>query len=70
MLFRSTKNEKLLIIQGSEDDMAPIIDSIKFVEEKNSKGKIIKILGADHRMKKEGELEKAIKYAVDYILDK
>ena len=50
--------------------MAPIIDSIKFVEEKNSKGKIIKILGADHRMKKEGELEKAIKYAVDYILDK
>ena len=65
-----TKNEKLLIIQGSEDDMAPISDSIEFIKEKNSKGKIIKILGADHRMKKEGELEKAIKYAVDYILDK
>lgn len=61
------KNEELLIIQGTEDDMAPINDSIRFLQEKNSKGKLEKIIGADHRMKKEGELEKAINIAVKYI---
>lgn len=61
------KNEELLIIQGTEDDMAPIDDSIRFIQEKNPKGKIEKIVGADHRMKKEGELEKAINIAVKYI---
>ena len=61
------KNEELLIIQGTEDDMAPIEDSIRFISEKNTKGKIEKIIGADHRMKKEGELEKAINIAVKYI---
>ena len=64
------KNEELLIIQGTEDDMAPIADSIRFIEEKNTKGKIEKIIGADHRMKKEGELEKAINIAVEYIKGK
>ena len=61
------KNEELLIIQGTEDNMAPIDDSIRFIQEKNPKGKIEKIIGADHRMKKEGELEKAIDIAVEYI---
>ena len=64
------KNEELLIIQGTEDDMAPIDDSIRFIQEKNTKGKIEKIIGADHRMKKEGELEKAISIAVKYIQGK
>lgn len=64
-----TKNEKLLIIQGTEDDMAPIEDSIKFLKERNTKGKIEKIYGADHRMKKDGELEKAINIAVKYITE-
>ncbi len=61
------KNEELLIIQGTEDNMAPIEDSIRFIREKNTEGKIEKIIGADHRMKKEGELEKAIDIAVKYI---
>ena len=61
------KNEELLIIQGTEDNMAPIEDSIRFINEKNPKGKIEKIIGADHRMKKDGELEKAINIAVKYI---
>lgn len=64
------KNEELLIIQGTKDDMAPIEDSIKFIQNKNTKGKIEKIIGADHRMKKDGELEKAINIAVDYIINK
>lgn len=61
------KNEELLIIQGTNDDMAPIEDSIRFIKSKNTKGKIEKILGADHRMKKDGELEKAINIAIEYI---
>ena len=61
------KNEKLLIIQGTEDDIAPINDSIKFIKEKNTKGKIEKIIGADHRMKKGGELDRAINIATKYI---
>jgi len=64
------KNEELLIIQGTKDDMAPINDSIKFLENINTKGKIEKIEGADHRMKKEGELEKAINIAVKFITAK
>ena len=32
----------------------------------NDEGKIEKIYGADHRMKKDGELEKAINIAVKY----
>jgi len=47
--------------------MAPIEDSIRFIKSKNTKGKIEKILGADHRMKKDGELEKAINIAIEYI---
>ena len=61
------KNEDLLIIQGTNDDMAPIEDSIKFIKNKNTKGRIEKIIGADHRMKKDGELEKAINIAIEYI---
>lgn len=61
------KNEELLIIQGTEDNMAPINDSIRFIQNKNSKGEIEKIVGADHRMKKDGELETAINIAVKYI---
>ena len=49
--------------------MAPISDSIRFLNEKNNKGQIEKIIGADHRMKKEGELEKAINIAVNYIMN-
>lgn len=64
------KNEELLIIQGTEDDMAPISDSIRFIQNKNLKGKIEKIVGADHRMKKEGELETAINIAVKYIKER
>ena len=63
------KNEKMLILQGTEDDMAPISDTIKFIKEKNTNAKLEKIIGADHRMKKPGELEKAIETAKKYILD-
>jgi len=61
-------NEEMLAIQGTEDDMAPIKDTIRFIEEKNTKANLIKIEGADHRMKKDGELDKAINFAREYII--
>lgn len=61
-------NEEMLAIQGTEDDMAPIEDTIKFINEKNTKANLIKIEGADHRMKKEGELDKVINLAREYII--
>jgi len=67
ILDKFNKKRKMLIVQGTEDDMAPISDTIKFIE-KNDDAILEKIIGADHRMKKEGELEKAINIAVDYII--
>lgn len=61
-------NEEMIVIQGTEDDIAPIEDTIRFIEEKNTKANLIKIKGADHRMKKEGELDKAICFAREYII--
>lgn len=61
-------NEAMIVIQGTEDDMAPIEDTIRFIEEKNTKANLIKIEGADHRMKKDGELDKAIYFAREYII--
>lgn len=61
-------NEEMLAIQGTKDDMAPIEDTIRFIAEKNTKANLIKIEGADHRMKKDGELEKVINFAREYII--
>ena len=61
-------NEEILAIQGTKDDMAPIEDTIRFIVEKNTKANLIKIEGADHRMKKDGELEKVINFAREYII--
>lgn len=61
-------NEEMLAIQGTKDDMAPIEDTIRFIAEKNTKANLIKIEGADHRMKKDGELDKAINFAREYII--
>lgn len=67
ILEQFNQKRKMLIVQGTEDDMAPISDTIKFID-KNDDAVLEKIIGADHRMKKEGELEKAINIAVDYII--
>lgn len=67
ILEKFNRKRKMLIVQGTEDDMAPISDTIKFIN-KNEDAILEKIVGADHRMKKEGELEKAINIAVDYII--
>lgn len=60
------KRKEMLIIQGDEDNVAPLKDTIEFVNAINNV--ILKILkGADHRMKKEGELEKVVGWTLRYI---
>ena len=62
------KKRKILIIQGDKDNVAPIRDTIEFME-KNKPYINLKILeGADHRMKNPGELEKVIKWSIDYLV--
>lgn len=57
------------IIQGDQDDIAPIDDTKKFVKLDEKKVKLFLIPGADHRMKGPGELEKAIEYSKKIILE-
>ena len=59
-IYQTNKN-KILIIHGDQDDTAPITDSIAFMKKYNTKMEIIK--GADHRFKKEGELDKVVELA-------
>ena len=61
-------NQKILIIQGTEDDIAPINDTYEFIKLDTNNLSLALIGGADHRMKKEGELKKAISYSIDWIL--
>lgn len=62
------KDYKIFIIQGTNDDMAPIEDTIKFIKNKSN---IIlhKIEGADHRMKVGNQLNDAIDICMKYILN-
>lgn len=61
-------SNKICIIHGTKDNIAPIKDSIKFQEKFKDRVKLYKIIGADHRFKKEGELEEVINIATNYIL--
>ena len=68
-LFEKYKeNKEMLIIQGTEDTTAPIKDTKNFIKDINTKAILIEMKGADHRMKKEGELELAIKQTEKFIL--
>lgn len=61
---------EIYIIQGDKDDIAPIEDTKDFVNINKSKIHLYIIPGADHRMKKTGELEKAINYSKKIIKGK
>ncbi len=62
-LFQKDENE-ILIIHGDKDDTAPIEDSYAFQAKYQTAMKVVK--GADHRFKKEGELEQVIAYAEQF----
>lgn len=63
-------SQKILIIQGTEDDVAPIKDTKELIDLDKTNFELFEIRGADHRMKKDGELEKAINKAKEYFLIK
>lgn len=60
--------QKILIIQGTEDDVAPINDTKELIDLDKVNFELFEIEGADHRMKKDAELEKAINKAKEYFL--
>lgn len=69
-MYRNIEIPKIYIVQGDKDDVAPIHDTKEFVSLNPEKIKLYIIEGADHRMKGEGELEKAINFSKKIILGK
>lgn len=67
-IYQDITIPKINIVQGDKDDIAPIDDTKEFVEKSNGNAQLYIIPGADHRMKKPGELEKAIEYSTKIIL--
>lgn len=62
-------NQKMFIIQGTNDDVAPIEDTKELIALDKNNITLYEIKGADHRMKKNGELEEAINKAKEYFLN-
>ena len=67
-IFENKEIQNMYIIQGDQDDIAPIADTKEFIKEHKQNIKLFIIPGADHRMKGPGELEKAIEYSKEIIL--
>lgn len=67
-IFENKEIPNMYIIQGNQDDIAPIKDTEEFIEEHKENIKLFIIPGADHRMKGPGELEKAMEYSKKIIL--
>jgi len=65
-VFNQTYENEMLIIQGDSDDVVPPADVREFCRlHKNMHLEVIP--GADHRFKKEGELEKVIEKAINFF---
>lgn len=65
----STKkfDRPMLIIHGDADDVVPHTDIKRFCRI-NPKAKLLVVKGADHRFKKEGEIEQVITGSKEFIL--
>lgn len=57
--------EEILVIHGTEDDIVPFAD-VKNIADKHPNIKLIPVIGADHRFKKEGELEQILESAMEW----
>lgn len=57
----------MFIIQGTNDDVAPIEDTKELIALDKKNITLYEIKGADHRMKKNGELEEAINKTKEYF---
>lgn len=60
--------EEILVIHGTEDDIVPFTD-VKNIADKHPNIKLIPIIGADHRFKKEGELEQIIENTMNWYFN-
>lgn len=67
-LFEKPFPRPALIIHGTEDDIVPFSHIEKYCALHPS-ARLIPIVGADHRFKKERELEQVIALACDYLTD-
>lgn len=67
-LYLNEKMNNTLIIHGTLDDIVPVSDSINFSNLHKCDIKFVD--GADHRYKKDGELDKVLKITKDFINDK
>lgn len=65
-IYQNRKCENISIIHGTADDLVPFINSEEFAKEHCCK--LFPVDGADHRYKKEGELDKVISLTME-ILD-
>lgn len=66
-IYEST--HKILLVHGTEDECAPYEDAVRFVDE-NENVELKTIIGAGHRFLNPGEIEKAVRYAAEYIIKK
>ena len=64
-LYDGKKNLKYNIIHGTIDDVVPVDDSIEFC--KKFGAILYEIKGADHRFKKEGQLDQVIDIALNIL---
>jgi len=64
-LYKGKTNLNYNIIHGTIDDVVPIEDSIMFAEKFGAT--VFKIEGADHRFKKDGQLEQVVEIALNII---
>ena len=64
-LYQQQEMNYISIIHGTNDDIVPITDSISFANIHHCS--IYKIKGADHRYKKDGEIDQVIQISTDII---
>ena len=66
-LYGGVSLPNVSIIHGTVDDLVPYADSESFAREHGCK--LHPVVGADHRYKKEGEIDKVIEIAIDAIMN-
>ena len=65
ILSRYNKKEKILILQGTDDDVAPIKDTYEFVKKDSENIKLIPLDGVKHKMSNE-----EVEMLMDIVLEK
>ena len=67
-LYEDISLPMVSIIHGTDDNLVPFMDSKLFAEKHTCK--LYPVIGADHRYKKEGEIEKVVEIALKIITGK